>query len=135
MSGVTHEEVDEAELDEFHDAIDDENLTPMQIAIAQGNHRPKKRKKSNKPKARDRCSKCGKEWSLPESIQMHQIPVFRVDSQRKGDRNLRYQPGRMPHDYCTVPQGLYEEGFQDGRYTEDLKKAMPRRTNKSRKSA
>ena len=66
---------------------------------------------------------------------MHQIPVVRVDSQRKGDRNLRYQPGRMPHDYCTVPQGLYEEGFQDGRYTEDLKKAMPRRTNKSRKSA
>ena len=64
---VTHEAVDEAEFDKFHDAIDDENLTPMQVAIAQGNHRPKRRKKSNKPKTRDRCRKCGKEWSLPES--------------------------------------------------------------------
>ena len=132
---VAHATVDEAELDEFHDAIDDENLTPMQIAIAQGNHRPKKRKKSNKPKARDRCRRCGKEWSLPEWIQMHQIPVVHDDSQRKQNRNLRHQPGRMAHDYCTVPASSFEEGFQDGRYLNDLEKAMPRRTNKSRKSA
>jgi len=94
----------EEDFSEFHDALE-----------MQPPSNKRKRGKSNRATAKDRCRMCGKEWALPQWQSMH-LPEDESTSLRKTD-------GFMPHMHCNVPVHQRETGFP----VLNMSKPMPRR--------